>query len=95
VEDIGENLPSFVLHQNYPNPFNPVTSIRFSLPTGSFATLRVFDIQGRLIRTLIDSYIKPGEHEISFDGSKFSSGTYVYLLTAQDRKWSRKMVLAK
>ncbi|MCB1058824.1 MAG: T9SS type A sorting domain-containing protein [Calditrichaeota bacterium] len=89
-------LPSeFSLSQNYPNPFNPSTVIEFSLPTTSKAGLKVFDVTGRLVTTLVDEQMTAGNHRAHFDGSRLSSGVYFYKLEAADRSFTRKMVLIK
>ncbi len=77
-------LPSkFELHQNYPNPFNPTTTISFDLPVASMVTVKVYDILGQGIATLIDhAEMDMGEREIEFDGSRLPSGVYFYRLNA-------------
>lgn len=96
VRDIpGSTRPLLFLQSNYPNPFNPSTTIRFSLPTASFTTLRVFDVLGRLVATLTDSYLPAGEHEAVFDGENLPSGVYVYALNAQNQFLVGKMILSK
>jgi hypothetical protein len=70
------------LSQNYPNPFNPATEIRFTLPEQSRVSLKVFDLLGCEIATLVDGTLAPGAHAASFDGRNLSSGVYIYRLTA-------------
>lgn len=83
VEDNRNNVPlQFSLSQNYPNPFNPSTSINHQLQTVSHVTLKVYDILGREVGTLVNSMQSEGEHSTNFDGSKFSSGVYLYRLEA-------------
>jgi len=96
----------FRLEQNYPNPFNPVTTIKFTIPnveTGHSAaggssllvTMKIFDILGREVTTLVNENKKPGIYEVKFDGSKFSSGVYFYTIEFADKIISRKMILLK
>lgn len=65
---------------NYPNPFNPSTVIRFSLSENRFVSLKVFDVLGNEVRTLINGIQRPGSHEVTFDGKEISSGIYYYKL---------------
>jgi photosystem II stability/assembly factor-like uncharacterized protein len=96
-----ENLPiKYYLHQNYPNPFNPITKIKFDIPTlykggRGGVSLKVFDITGREIQTLVNSDLKPGTYEITFDGSNLSSGIYFYRLEAGEFRDVKKLVLLK
>jgi 1,4-alpha-glucan branching enzyme len=88
------------LEQNYPNPFNPSTSIRFSLEQGGHATLRIYDVSGRLIRTLADGSYPPGLHTASWNGRNdrgegVASGVYFYRMAAPGFVETRRMVLLK
>ena len=67
---------TYHLHQNYPNPFNPETTIQFSMETHSNVSLRIFDITGRLVESLINEPLFPGEHEITWHADLLSSGVY-------------------
>ncbi|MEW6653769.1 MAG: T9SS type A sorting domain-containing protein [Bacteroidota bacterium] len=91
----NENIHNFDLYSNYPNPFNPSTKISYSLPDVSFVTLKVFDILGREIVTLVNEVKPSGKHEVEFDASELPSGTYVYKLTAGNYQTIRKMLLIK
>ena len=96
VSPISSAIPdNFSLEQNYPNPFNPVTKIIFSIPNKSYASLKVYDITGREIRSYINSNISAGKYSVDFDGNGLSSGVYFYRLTAGDFIQTRKMVLVK
>jgi len=89
---------TFVLHQNYPNPFNPVTTIRFGIPhteNKTSITLKIFDILGNELTTLLNGEISPGMHEIKFNGDNFSSGVYFYQLQADNIVLHKKMMLLK
>ena len=85
----------FVLDQNYPNPFNPTTSIRYSLPTAGNVTLKVFDIIGKEVATLVNGYQQTGQYTVTFNASNLSSGLYFYRLETGSVKQVRKMVLLK
>lgn len=90
-----EKPHNFKLHQNYPNPFNPTTTISFYLPTTESVKLKVFDITGRLVATLVDGKMNAGNHTHPFDASSLSSGIYFYLLEAGTFSTARKMILIK
>jgi len=88
------------LNGNYPNPFNPETTISFSLGKGGRATIKIFDLRGRLIRTLLDSSLEEGKHSVIWDGkcnrgSSVTSGIYFYSLESSGEGESRKMILLK
>ena len=72
----------YLLYQNYPNPFNPVTTIRFSIPVSGNVTLKIYDILGREVKTLLREYKSTGIYEVSFDGGGLASGIYFYQLSA-------------
>ncbi len=96
-----ENLPlSFKLMQNYPNPFNPTTMISYQLPKISRVTLRIYDVLGREVATLVDGMEQVGTHNVRFDGSRLSSGVYFYRLIAkgnngQTFRSTKKLLLLK
>jgi len=88
----------FVLYQNYPNPFNPVTTISFDLPQASVVTLKVYDILGREVATLLeDQEVEEGTQEVAFDGTGQASGVYFYRITVDKGEFQqiRKMLLVK
>lgn len=90
------SIPSeYKLEHNYPNPFNPSTIIRFSLPKDDFVQLKVYDVLGNEISTLINRRIKAGRHEVEFNAEDLSSGIYFYSLKASNFKQTYKMVLIK
>ncbi|MBM2842132.1 MAG: hypothetical protein HW412_2660, partial [Bacteroidetes bacterium] len=91
-------LPStFALEQNYPNPFNPSTTIRFSLSSQERvgSTLKVYDILGREVATLVNEELKPGSYEATFDARGLASGTYLYRLQAGGITETRKLMLLR
>jgi glucuronoarabinoxylan endo-1,4-beta-xylanase len=85
----------FSLSQNYPNPFNPSTTIDYSLAKESFVQLKIFDVLGREIRTLVKERIATGKYTIQFDATNLNSGIYFYQITAGDFIQSKKMILVK
>lgn len=92
----GKLVPEeFRLNQNYPNPFNPSTVISYQLPVSSDVSLKVFDMLGREVATLVNSRQTAGQHKVSFDASAFSSGIYIYQLKAGEFSSTRKMLLIK
>ena len=97
VEEPTAGVPkSFALHQNYPNPFNPQTMISYSLPRASTITLKVFDVLGRGIATLVNNERNAaGDHEVSFDATNLPSGVYFYRLEAEKYVATKEMVLIK
>lgn len=93
---IGYSIPmEFRLEQNYPNPFNPETTIDYQLPEEGRVTLKVFNILGQEIRTLVDENRKAGYYTEKFSGMDFSSGVYIYLLTSGKNRSIKKMMLVK
>ena len=105
IQKITSIVPDkYELFQNYPNPFNPVTTIKFSIPALSFphvlsgnplATLKIYDVLGRLIKTLVNEKLEAGEYEVQFNSTEFSSGVYFYRFTAGSFNDSKKMLLIK
>ncbi|NUM69683.1 MAG: T9SS type A sorting domain-containing protein [Ignavibacteriaceae bacterium] len=97
-EDDISGINSYKLHQNFPNPFNPSSTIRFTVPeqTGnSMVTLKIFDITGKEITTLLEGEYGPGTWSVTFDGFELSSGVYFYQLKAGTFEQTRKMMLIK
>lgn len=85
----------FILVQNYPNPFNPDTKIRWQSPIGSRQVLKVYDILGNEVVTLVDEYREAGRYEVTFYGSTLASGMYIYRLQSGDFVQAKKMILMK
>jgi hypothetical protein len=86
---------SYELQQNYPNPFNPSTRIAFSVQGSWFTSLKVFDVLGREVATLVNENLNAGNHEATFDGKNLASGVYFYKLQAGGFSSTKKMLLAK
>lgn len=101
VHNVTTQVPEkFSLQQNYPNPFNPSTKIRFSIPKvaasrDQFVQLKVYDILGHEITTIVNEQLKPGTYEVDFSGNNFSSGVYYYKLSAGGFTETKKMVMLK
>ena len=96
VENEDGLIPDeFVLYQNYPNPFNPTTKISWQSPVDSWQTLKVFDVLGNEVATLVDEYKEVGKYQVEFDASRLSSGIYFYKLQAGSFIESKKMVFLK
>lgn len=93
--EYSSNPEGFTLHQNYPNPFNPSTEISYHLPVSSNVELRVFDILGKEVSTLVNGRQAYGNHAITFNASKLNSGIYFYILRAGDFSQTGKMMLVK
>jgi len=88
-------IAGYSLQQNYPNPFNPSTIIRFSLPQRSHVTLKVFDVLGREVTTLVDGKLQPGEHSVVFNAKDLPSGVYFYCLTTATLSQTKLMEVLK
>lgn len=93
IEDETSNPLAFSLEQNYPNPFNPMTEIEYRLENTTCVVLTVYDISGRLIKTLINQTQNAGKHTFTFDASGLASGIYFYKLKADNFERCRKMAL--
>jgi len=100
---IGDNIAGnidltpneFSLQQNYPNPFNPSTTIEYTIPKDGYVSLKVYDITGREIASLVSTYQNSGSYIVTWDASKFSSGVYFYRLITGDYSATKRMVLKK
>jgi len=96
VEEISGVIPNtYSLEQNYPNPFNPSTMIRFSIPEQGLVTLKVYNLLGEEIATLLNSELKNGTYEVDFNAANYSSGIYFYTINANNYIATKKMILMK
>lgn len=86
---------TFSIDQNYPNPFNPTTTIKYAIPEASFVTLKVFNITGEEVATLVNRQISAGFHSVNFDAKGLASGTYIYRIQAGNYVKTYKMLLMK
>jgi hypothetical protein len=96
LSEIERSIPDkYELSQNHPNPFNPVTEIRFGLPEAGFTTMKIYNINGQLVKTLIEQNMDAGYHNTSFGGNDISSGIYFYELTSANFRQLKRMLLLK
>jgi hypothetical protein len=86
---------TFQLRQNYPNPFNTSTRIEFEIYKKGKVTLEIYDINGKLIQELVNSYLSEGSYIVNFDANKLPSGVYFYRLLSNGKSTIKKMVLVK
>jgi|GEM_PF-1207009 len=94
-ERFDQLVNEYQLFQNYPNPFNPTTSIKYQVASIEKVSIKVYDILGREITTLVNEVKSPGTYEVKFDGSNLSSGTYFYRLTSNGFSQTMKLLLLK
>jgi hypothetical protein len=103
LDESEQKLTSFYLSQNYPNPFNPVTKIKYTIPSVTLrqaqsdilVTLKVYDILGREVATLVNEEKPAGEYEVEFNAANLPSGIYFYQINAGNFVETKKMVLLK
>ena len=98
---VNRAIPTaFALHPNYPNPFNPTTNIAFALPVDSKVSLKIYNVAGQLVRTVVNQTMPAGNHTVTWDGTnssgdKVASGIYFYRLNADSFSKTMKMVMTK
>ena len=91
-----QNIPlTFEVYQNFPNPFNPATKIKYSIASHALVKLKVYDILGKEITTLVNEEKPAGIYEVNFEGSQFASGIYIYRLQAGNFIETKKMILLR
>lgn len=96
VDEEGQTVVNgYALSQNYPNPFNPTTKISFELPLSGYTTLKVYDMLGNEVATLVQNELASGTHSVNFNAANLASGTYVYQLNVNGTRITNKMVLLK
>jgi len=97
IHGISTEVPgNYSLYQNYPNPFNPTTNIRFALPNASTVSLKIYNVKGQLVETVVNNEkVSAGVNEVKFNASSLSSGIYFYTLQADNYKETKKMMLIK
>ena len=95
VDDLEELPGVFTLSQNYPNPFNPSTVINWQLAKGGKVSLKIYDLLGREIKTLVNEYRAPGKYETFFNGDLLPSGVYFYRIVSGNYSDTKKMMLLK
>jgi hypothetical protein len=96
-QDESKNVQpmEFFLYQNYPNPFNPTTRIQYHISSNSHVFLKVYDVLGNEVETLVDEYKPAGSYEVEFDANRLTSGVYFYQLKVGEYIQTKKMVLLK
>jgi hypothetical protein len=95
-DDDNYILPDkYTLYQSFPNPFNPSTTIKYSVPIGDIVNIKIYDILGKEVATLVNEYNTAGTYNVEFNGSKFASGVYFYQLQAGSFVETKKMILLK
>jgi hypothetical protein len=92
---LASGIPTEYKLENYPNPFNPVTVINYQLPQDGFVTLKVFDILGKEVATVVNEYKNAGYYKVNFDASRLTSGVYIYTINTNNFFLSKKMLLMK
>ena len=98
ITSVNQNsniLKTFKLHQNYPNPFNPSTMIKYKLPKSSHIKLKVYNLAGQEIATLINKFQLAGEHEVTWQPKGLPSGLYFYKIQAREYSEAKKLILQK
>ena len=96
VKEISNSIPNnFVLSQNYPNPFNPSTNINFSVPLSSFVSIKVYDVLGKEVASLVNEELKAGSYKFSFNANGLTSGVYFSRVTAGNFTQTKNMILLR
>ncbi len=96
VKDKPNGIPKdFYMSQNYPNPFNPSTTIKFGLPKDALVQIAVYNVLGQRVALLVDGIMKAGNHYVTFNADRFSSGVYFYTMKTNNRVFKQKMLLMK
>jgi hypothetical protein len=96
VTEGSSGIPKvYALYQNYPNPFNPTSIIRYDLPKSSFVTLKIYDVLGRQVSTLVNERQEPGVHQVNWQPSGFASGVYFYRMQAGSFVETKKLILLR
>jgi hypothetical protein len=96
VNNLNTEVPSgFTLKQNYPNPFNPTTNLEFGISKLGFVTLKIYDVIGKEVVTLVNENLSPGSYQLQWSGEGYSSGVYFYELSSGNIKETKRMLLLK
>jgi len=96
IINISSEIPAeYKLYNNYPNPFNPSTNIKYQITNNKFTTLKIFDVLGREVKSLVNEFQKAGIYEVSFDATDLTSGIYFYRLQSGDFTEVKRMVMIK
>jgi hypothetical protein len=95
VKDEIAGIKDYSLYQNYPNPFNPSTTIKYNLPSASFVSLKIYNVLGKEVRTLVKEFRQAGVNEVEFNAGNLPSGIYFYELKSEGYSAVRKMIILK
>ena len=95
VSDLENIASNFKLNQNYPNPFNLITTIRYAIPEKSYVTLTIYNVAGQVVDILVNKKVEPGYYTVQWDASTFSTGVYLYRITAGNFSQVKKCILLK
>jgi hypothetical protein len=96
AQESDTSIPNkFTLEQNYPNPFNPTTTIRYTIPSAASVQLKIYNVLGNEIATIVNEELPPGNYTVEYDASNLPSGIYFYTLTTNDITETKKMTLIK
>ena len=96
VQNISTEVPAqFSIEQNYPNPFNPTTNLEFGISKMGFVSLKVYDVIGKEVATLVNESLSPGSYQVEFDGSNLTSGVYFYRMETGSFTDTKRMLLIK
>ena len=95
VDYNSNSIQDFQLYQNYPNPFNPFTKISYQIPQQGFVTIKIFDVLGREVATLVNEEKPIGKYEVDFSSKGFASGVYIYRMKVNEFIESKKMILLR
>jgi hypothetical protein len=93
--DAQHSVEEFVLHQNYPNPFNPTTKIVYGIPSRAFVELKLFDVLGREVATLVSELKRPGAYTVKWNAQDYPSGVYFYRLSTNGFVETKKLLLLR
>lgn len=95
IQNLSENPKTYTLSQNYPNPFNPITNINYAIPSSGFVTMKVFDVNGKEIESLVNQKQNAGSYSVTFNAANYPSGIYFYMLESDNFSETKKMILIK
>ncbi len=95
VKQTSAKVEKYSIEQNYPNPFNPSTKISFAIPEAGIVSLKVYNILGQEVKSLVNEFKSAGRYEVNFDASNLSTGTYIYRISVNDFSLTKKMMLVK
>ena len=96
IKQISNGIPAkFILNQNYPKPFNPTTNIKYSITKSGLVTLKIYNVLGQEVATLVNQDQRPGNYVVDFNASNLASGVYMYRLESGNYSLTKKMVLLK